>query len=261
MVEENFLPLFSHQYRYTGPYVLQMDETPCKIRIEYDYSSDTVIGAALGYQNFESHEQLIQYLKSLGNLSKQPKSSFWGSLSCLSMEKSSTAPVFCIPSPLVAGVTSDFLVQFLKDILAKAKLGNCKIACFSTDGDSRWRAFAKRNLRKETVSPNDNFVSINHPDSHYVALKSGGATQIMINDCEHILKVLRNQILNKFLVIGPCQINMVYIEEVRVNPNVNGLHKLSVTDTNVQVKLSCHFNHWVFSVTIMVRTVFTQIIM
>ena len=229
-----FSPL---QCNYKGPYVLQMDETPSVMRVEYDRQSGCILGGPFSNDTtFQTGEQVTDFLQSLGNVDDLPKSSLWGTISCVGLE-GEVCPVFCLPTPLVKGVTSEFLITFVLETLQKAGDASCNIAVISTDGDPRWRAYAKNNLRGPNYPPESNYIKINHPDAAYFAPFVGDSSILIVNDPEHLEKVLRNHICCKSLIIGEYIVNMFWLEQVRVDELVKGLHKLSVSDTNVQVRL------------------------
>ena len=229
------LPL---QHNYHGVYVLAMDETPAVIRVEYDRTSRRILGGAFSNETpFQTRQEVLDFCQSLGDINKFPKSSLWGSLSCLGI-RTIPCPVFCIPTPLTRGVRNDFLAGFLKETLETADNAKCEVFVISTDGDPRWRAYAKNYLRKDSPNfplPDVHYIEIDHEDAIYIALAGGRGWKVIMMDYEHMFKTARNQILNKYLIIGNYTINMFYLEEIRVDEQLKPLLKLSISDTNVQV--------------------------
>ena len=227
--------IFSIQHNYDGPFVLAIDETPHPPRPQYDRHSGHITGGPITNDRpFQTEEELNQFLQTMGNLDNFPKSALWGAIACIGI-KSVVCPVFCIPTPLTKGVTNEYLTTFTEETLMKAEEAGCKVTALSTDGDPRWRAYAKNNLKKPNYPADGLYTEINHPDAIYFAPHTGSCVKIIINDAEHLLKVFRNQITSKNLILGPCVLNMFWLEEVRVDNDLNNLAKLSISDTNVQV--------------------------
>ena len=207
------------------------------MRVEYDRESGKIIGGPFSNeQPFKTEDELNAFLESLGDMNRFPKCALWGSISPIGL-RTCVCPVFCIPTPLTQGVTSEFLTGFVDDIMQKAEDAGCQIFAISTDGDPRWRAYAKRNLKKPNYPANRLYAEILHRDANYFSPFYGPLALCVVNDAEHLYKVGRNQLSNKILIIGDFAINMFWLEEVRVDDELRGLHKLSISDTNVQVRL------------------------
>ena len=215
-----------------------MDETPCVVRFGYDARSGHFVGPAdqLNSDPLLTTRQVLDVCESANDLDKYPKSALWGTISCIGI-RAPPFPVFCIASPLVKGVKNDFLPGFVLKLYDAADGADVVIKCMTFDGEARWRAFAKNTLRKPNYPPEgETYIEIDHPDAVYFAPMAAGAGcgfSIVLSDAEHLLKGLRNQMLNNCLIVGNYPINMFFLEEIRTDSNFKGMVNLSVTDTNV----------------------------
>ena len=212
------------------------------MRAEFDNTSLCMIGGPFtNTEPFDTVQDVLAFLNSLGPVDDFPKSAFWGAIVCLGV-RTNLCPVFCIPTPLRQGVTSEFLRTFFGDVTAMAIESGSDCICLSSDGCPKFRALAKKFLKKGNYPEGDGlgWIEIDHPDSRYFALKLDSNSLkprvlTMVNDCEHILKLLRNAHTGKHLIIGDRIINMILLEEIRLDHELQKMHKLSVTDTNIEV--------------------------